>query len=69
MTVVHPLKAYRTRRKLSLSEMATEIGVKPNTVWRWEQGRLPHKDEWPKIEKATGIKAERLVRFAAGIAA
>lgn len=66
MTETHPLTAYRKRQKppLSLAELARAIGVQPNTVWRWENGRLPDQNVWPKISRATGVRPEDLVRFA-----
>ena len=48
------LKDYRTKNKLSCSELARKIGVhniNPATnVWRWENGqRIPRKEEMKKI--------------------
>ena len=48
------LKDYRTKNKLSCSELARKIGVhsiNPATnVWRWENGqRMPRKEEMKKI--------------------
>ena len=48
------LKDYRTKNKLSCSELARKIGVhniNPATnVWRWENGqRIPRKAEMKKI--------------------
>ena len=48
------LKDYRTKNKLSCSELARKIGVQninPATnVWRWENGqRIPRKEEMKKI--------------------
>ena len=64
--VKHPIKAYRTRQKppLTLGKLAEEIGVQPNTVWRWEKGRLPERKHWSRIAEVTGIRPEDLVRFA-----
>lgn len=61
---MHPLTAYRNSHtpRLTLRQVADEIGVKTNTVWRWENGRLPDRDYWSKIEAATGVKPEDLVR-------
>ena len=48
------LKDYRTKNKLSCSELARKIGVhniNPATnVWRWENvQRIPRKEEMKKI--------------------
>ena len=52
------LKDYRTKNKLSCSELARKIGVQninPATnVWRWEYGqRIPRKEEMKKIYLGT----------------
>jgi len=60
----NPIRAYRDARKLSLDELAAEIGVKRNTVWRWENGRMPERRLWPAIQKATGLTPSDLVRIA-----
>ena len=48
------LKDYRTKNKLSCSELARKIGVHnintATNVWRWENGqRIPRKEEMKKI--------------------
>ena len=48
------LKDYRTKNKLSCSELARKLGVQninPATnIWRWENGqRIPRKEEMKKI--------------------
>lgn len=63
-TASNPIKAYRESENLSLDELAILIGVKRNTVWRWENGRLPEQRLWPAIEKATGLKPADLIRIA-----
>lgn len=65
MDAKHPLTAYRSTKGLTLAKLAFEIGVKPNTVWRWEKGRMPRQREWPKIEKVTGITPAELAAFQA----
>ena len=52
------LKDYRTKNKLSCSELARKIGfqnINPATnVWRWENGqRIPRKEEMKKIYLGT----------------
>ena len=52
------LKDYRTKNKLSCSELARKIGVQninaATNVWRWENGqRIPRKEEMKKIYLGT----------------
>ena len=69
MTTENPIRAYRAARKLTLEELATEIGVRRNTIWRWENGRIPDAKKWSAISAATGIPREVLVQYAYGEAA
>lgn len=64
MAEANPIRTYRAKRGYTLRQLATEIGVQPNTVWRWEQGRVPDPEMWPAIIKATGITRPQLIRFA-----
>lgn len=64
MTEANPIRAYRAKRGCTLRQLADEIGVKPNTVWRWEQGRVPDAETWPAIIKATSITRAQLLRYA-----
>jgi DNA-binding XRE family transcriptional regulator len=50
---------------MSISDLARLLGVKRNTVWRWENGRLPEKGKWPIIKAKTGVRVEDLARFTA----
>lgn len=59
----HPLTSFRAARKWTLDQLANEIGVKRNTVWRWENGRMPRPKDWPRIEAATGISPSQLAAF------
>ena len=57
------LKDYRTKNKLSCSELARKIGVQninPATnVWRWENGqRIPRKEEMKKIYFGTNKQVQ-----------
>ena len=65
MTIKHPLRAFRDANGMTLGDLAEQIGVKPNTVWRWENGRVPERPMWARIEKVTGIKTDQIVRFVA----
>lgn len=64
MSEPNPIRAYRTKRGFTLHELATQIGVQRNTIWRWEQGRVPDPDLWPAIIKATPITRQQLIRYA-----
>lgn len=59
----HPLRAYRNARGLSMADLADQLGVRTNTIWRWENGRVPEQAMWARIEKVTGIKPDQIVRF------
>lgn len=62
--MTHPLKSWRIKQKLSQPEAGEKIGVDAMTVSRWERGEhLPRKDQWSKIEEATGIPISELVGF------
>jgi predicted transcriptional regulator len=67
MTKDHPLALYRQSRDppMSISDLAKMLGVARNTVWRWEDGRLPEKGKWSVIEAKTGVRVEDLARFTA----
>lgn len=60
---LHPIKAFRAKREMSLKDLAAEIGVQPNTIWRWENGRMPRRREWPRINRVTGINPSELAAF------
>ncbi len=60
---LHPLTAVRTARGWTLDRMAREIGVKRNTVWRWENGRMPRPEDWKRIETATGVTGAELAAW------
>lgn len=60
----NPIRAYRAKRGITLDALAKLIGVQRNTVWRWEQGRVPDPDMWPAIIKATAITRQQLIRYA-----
>jgi DNA-binding XRE family transcriptional regulator len=64
MTEANPIRAYRAERQITLEELASEIGVRRNTIWRWEQGRVPDPDKWPAIIRATSITRDQLIQYA-----
>lgn len=64
MNEANPIRAYRAKCGFTLHELATRIGVQRNTVWRWEQGRVPDPDLWPAIIKATPITRQQLIKYA-----
>ena len=61
----HPLRVYRNVHGLSMADLAGQLGVRTNTIWRWENGRVPEQAMWARIEKVTGIKPDQIVRFVA----
>ena len=62
MIRVHPLKAYRESRDLSLEQMATQLGVKKSTIWRWENGKRRPEDKYlPVISRLTGASIPSLM--------
>lgn len=67
MTKEHPLAIFRQRQtpRMTLRDLATLLEVRPNTVWRWENGRLPNQAKWAIIQARTGVRVEDLARFTA----
>lgn len=58
----NPLKIWRDEKKLTQVELGRLLGVDGMTVSRWERGdHLPRKNQWPTIEKVTGITPSKLV--------
>lgn len=52
----HPLAQYRRRRGITQEALATELGVWPLTVWRWENGeRTPRMKDAKRVAEHTGI--------------
>lgn len=64
-----PIRQWRNDHNVTLAALADEIGVRIVTVWRWENGRLPDRAFWARIEAVTGITAAQLVNHYAGVAA
>lgn len=60
----NPIRAYRAKQQLTLDALAKAIGVQRNTIWRWEQGRVPDPELWPAIIKGTAITRQQLIRYA-----
>lgn len=61
MAHVHPLKTYRSRHALTQSRLAELLGVRRETLARWEIGSSqPGRDLLPTIEAKTGIPAKEL---------
>ena len=54
-TVVEFIKSNRTKRKMSLQDIAQLIGVKRQAVWSWEQGKtVPTVENMVALVKAFG---------------
>lgn len=65
----HPIRLYREREGISRAELARRIGVDPQTIYRWENGkRWPRRDAMRRIERVTGISITELSVASAGAA-
>lgn len=63
MDAIHPLKTYRKQEKLTQKGLADLLGVKRETVARWETGlREPADDNLVAIAEKTGIQPPALRR-------
>jgi transcriptional regulator with XRE-family HTH domain len=52
----HPLARYRREHGLTQAALASELGVWPLTVWRWENGeRTPRPKDAKRISEKLGI--------------
>ena len=63
MESIHPLKIFRETQEppLSQQELAELLGVKRETVNRWESGkRRIDEDRLPAVSEKTGIPKTRL---------
>ena len=63
MAGTHPLRKFRLSQNPALTQeaLAKELGVRGQTVWRWENGdRQIGRDQLAKITKKTGIPARQL---------
>ena len=55
------LQRLRKERRLSLADLASELGVSKPTVWAWEQGRSrPLEDRIEHLAKALDVTREEL---------
>jgi transcriptional regulator with XRE-family HTH domain len=61
MESTHPLRDYRTRHGLTQAELAGSLGVRRETLARWEtRVSQPDRALLPTIEAKTGIPAKEL---------
>jgi ribosome-binding protein aMBF1 (putative translation factor) len=49
MRVGEVLAGYRRDRKVSVEQLAREIGLKPVALWRLEQGKFAYFKQWPAV--------------------
>jgi transcriptional regulator with XRE-family HTH domain len=58
----HPLARYRREKGLTQEALAVELDVRPNTIWRWENGeRTPRPKDAQRISNITGIDPRDLL--------
>jgi transcriptional regulator with XRE-family HTH domain len=58
----HPLARYRRERGITQEALASELGVWPLTVWRWEnRERAPRPKDAKRISEHTGIPTGDLI--------
>lgn len=61
MQEIHPLREYREAKGITATKLAEELGVKRNTIWRWENWkRRIDPSLWDKIHATTGVPKEHL---------
>lgn len=53
--VTHPLKSFRTQKRLTQLELAGLLDVARTTVARWETGRRIDETLLPRVAERTGI--------------
>ena len=64
MDAIHPLRRYRDREGITAQELARRVGVRPNTVWRWENCRQGiATSKVVRVHKETGIPLDELAMF------
>lgn len=60
--IEHPLKTYRSLRGITQAKLASELGVWPLTVSRWERrDRTPRLKVAKQISEKTGISVGDLI--------
>jgi transcriptional regulator with XRE-family HTH domain len=59
MTDMHPLRAFRLSKNITLAQLGAELGVDKTTVMRWELRRIP-AERVRAVSKITGISEEKL---------
>lgn len=62
MTQLVALKDYRKARGITQAQLAIELGISTNTIWRWESGeRRVDRELLPDVSAKTGIP-KRILR-------
>lgn len=62
----HPLAKYRAERGITQEALASELGVWPLTVWRWEnRKRTPRIKDAKRISDHTHISVSELIEAGA----
>ena len=58
----HPLAKWREGQGLTQEALAEQLGVRPNTVWRWEhKERAPRRRDLERISEKTGLSASQIL--------
>jgi transcriptional regulator with XRE-family HTH domain len=59
MMPLHPLRAFREAKGLTLEQLGRVFAVDKSTVMRWEGGKIP-AERVPPLSKFTGIRPHDL---------
>jgi transcriptional regulator with XRE-family HTH domain len=54
------LSAARYRKRISLRDVAREIGVTPGSVDKWERGSIPTPDKRDALAVLLGVKESKV---------
>ncbi len=55
------IRQWREARSWSQNDLAVSLGVHPQSVHRWEKGRVPETEDLVKLSSAFGVPIERIL--------
>ena len=55
------IRQWREARSWSQNDLAVHLGVHPQSVHRWEKGRVPETEDLVKLSGAFGVTLERIL--------